>query len=266
MRIPQPLTRVPPTRPTNLGDPPINEIDVESALTRSSIKNSTTASLRSVRNFSGSYHSAGLFVDCRHAFFNNDSEISVFRLGDLRRKPASLGFSRVFIQKYSQRKHQEFIRNVTSSQSYLIIVTNKRLLVFRIDPEIPIDTSSHGDWDPSGLACHENETHLAVFLGQCQRNRSNNYNGQIRVYNFRKEGQVERLQASVLNVPANDYPKRVSFHADSQILTCITRLQNKLLVWKLDDKFMPSLGPFEFLKNDYTAVSAQCIIAPTDRC
>ena len=256
LRISQPLTRVPPAIPPDPGEPEIQENDVEPALTRSHIKSSTSFSLRNVRKFSSSYHSAGLSGDCTHAVFNDDSEVSVYKLGDLRTKPASLGFSRVFTQKY--HKHQEFIRNVTSSRSYVIVVTNKRLLVFGIHLETAIDTLPHGKWDPSGLACHESETGPVVFLGKCQRNsKTSDYCGQIGVYRYGKEGQAEKLPSFVLNVPANDYPKRLSFHPDSRILTCITRLQNKLLVWKLNDDFLSSWGPYEFKKNDYTAVSAQ---------
>ena len=265
LQISQPLTRVPLTIPPDPGEPEIEENNAESAgtLTRSRTKNPTVHSLRKVRKFSSSYHSAGLSDDCTRAFFNDDSEVSVYKLGDLRRQPASLGFSRVFTQKY---KHQESIRGVTSSRLYIIITTNKRLLIFKIDPETAIDTFSHGDWDPSGLVCHESETRLVVFLGQCQRNsRTSDYCGQIRIYSYRKEGQAKKLPSFVLNVPANDYPKRLFFHASSQILTCITRLQNKILVWKLNDDFLSSWGPYEFRKNDYTAVSTQFATTPADR-
>ena len=226
----------------------------ERALTRSDIKNSTTFSLRSVRDFSSSYHSAGLLEGCHHAFFNNDSEISVYRLGDLHSNPASPEFSRVFTQRY---KNPERIRSIASSLAYIIVVTTKRTLIFKIDKETPIYTIPHGDWDPSGLACQESETHLLVFLGQCQIGQ-----GQIKVYRYRIEGQAKKLPVFALNVPGSDKPKRVFFDTDSQLLTCITRDQNKLLVWKLDDEFFSSSEPFEFLKNKYPAVSARNSAAP----
>lgn len=226
----------------------------ESTLTRSIIKNSTTFSLRSVRKFSSKYHSAGLFDSCQHAFFNSDSEISVYHLGDLRTKTTSPSFSRIFTRQY---RNGEIIRNVSSSQEFIIIVTNKRLLVFKIDADVLINTILHGDWDPSGLACHQSKTHMVIFLGQCQRNETNKYNGQIRVYRYRLEGQASKLPVFALDMPANDCPKRVSFDKHSQILTCITRIQNKLLVWRLNDDFLSSSEPFEFLKNNYTAVSIQ---------
>ena len=266
LRISQPLTRAPLIIPPEPGEPEIEENNAEIDLTRSRTKNSTTFSLRKVRKFSSSYHSAGLSGDCTYAVFNDDSEVSVFRLGDLRGTPASLRFSRVFTQKYQQRKHNECIRGVASSRLYIVIVTNKSLLVFKIDSETAIDTFPHLKWDPSGLACHESETHLVVFSGQCQRNsKTGDYCGQIGVYRCRKEGQARRLPSFVLNVPANDYPKRLSFHADSRILTCITRLQNKVLMWKLNDDFLSVWGPYEFQKNDYTAVSARLATAPADR-
>ena len=97
---------------------------------------------------------------------------------------------------------------------------------------------------------------MVAFSGQRQRNKSNKYNGQIRICIYRKGGQTERPPVC-LEVPANDYPKSLSYHAGSRMLTCITRLQNKLLVWRLDDEFSSSLKPFEFLKNNYTVVSTR---------
>ncbi|KAF6233806.1 hypothetical protein HO173_008018 [Letharia columbiana] len=213
-------------------------------------KNSTTYSLRSVRKFSSSYHSAGLSDDCSHALFYNDSEVSVYRLGDIRTKDTSPSFSRIFNQQY---KHGEFIRNVAPSRAFIVIVTNKRLLVFKFDADTLIGTVSHGDWDPSGLACHESKTHLVVFLGQCQRNKTKKYDGQIRVSRYRIDGQATNMPVFALNMPANDCPKRITFDTESQILTCITRIQNKLSIWKLDNEFFSSVEPFEFLKNKYTA-------------
>ena len=144
-----------------------------------------------------------------------------------------------------------------------MIVTNKRLQVFSIAGKL-IGTASHDKWDPSGLACHESETHLVVFLGQVQRGMSNEYIGRIRVLRYRKQSQDEGLPVITLNVLANDCPKRLSFDAESRILTCVTRARNKVLVWKLNDEFFSS-SPFEFMKNNYTAVSAQGLTVPTDR-
>ena len=255
--------------PSKSGGSPIEEIQLsyglwrESSLTRSITKSSAAYSMRSVRKFSSSYHSAGLFNDCRHAFFNSDSEISVYRLGDLSTTTTSPDFSTVLTRQY---KHGEFIRNIASSQAFVIVGTNRRLLVLKIDADTLVDTISHGDWDPSGLACHESETHLVVFLGQCQRNNTKKYNGQIRVYRYRIDGQFQKLPVFAFNVPADDCPKRLSFDAGSQILACITRIQNKVLVWSLDAEFLSSLEPFEFLEYKYTAVSAQSPTRPADRC
>lgn len=276
----RPLPRVfdsgSPTILSELGGSPTEAVDVpavdvptpdvptpdvptpERTLIKSRTKSSTTFSLSSVSKFNKSYHSAGLFKDGRHAFFNNDSELSVYSCGDLRGRP---DFSKVFTQVY-KRKHQEFIRIVASCNSCIMIATNKRLLVFRIDPEKLLSATSHGEWDPSGLACHESETRLVIFLGQVQRNARNKYNGQIKVIRYNQSG---GLPASTLNLPANDCPKRLFFDADSKILTCITRTQNTLLAWKLDDNFNAPLEPLEFLKNNYRAVSAQEPIVPADR-
>ena len=236
----------------------------ERALARSPTVSSTKFSI-SVSKFNKSYHSAGIFKDGRHAFFNNDSELSVYKLGDLRSKPVSLEASRVFTQEYKQRKDREYIRNVASSESCIMIVTNKRLQIYSVDAGKLFGTASHEKWDPSGLACHESKTQLVVFLGQVQRDKRNEYIGQIKVLRYRKQSRAEGLAVCALNVLANDCPKRLFFDTDSQILTCITRTQNKVLVWKLNDEFFSSLKPFEFLKNNYTAVSGQGPTASTGR-
>lgn len=258
--ISRPLPRISdsgsPTIPLEPGGPPTETLDVptpENTLGRSRTKSSTTFSLSSVRKFNKGYHSAGLFKHGRFAFFNNESEISVYKLGDLPERP---DFSKVFTQEY-KRKTKEFIQTVASCNSHIMVATNKRLLVFRIDPEKLIGATSHGDWDPSGLTCHESETHVVGFLGQCQRNANNKYNGRIKVVRYKKHNQSEGLPVFALSLPANDSPKRLFFDADSQILTCITRTQNNLLVWKLDDDFFSPLEPLGFLKNNYRAVSIQ---------
>ena len=262
-QVSQPLTCLsgsgPQMMPPESGGPSTGQTEraiPERALARSSTISSTKSSI-SVRRFNKSYHSAGLFKDGRHAFFNNDSELSVYKLGDLRNKPVSLEASRVFTQVYEERKDREYIRNVASSESFIMIVTNKCLQTYSVDAGKLFGTASPEKWDPSGLACHESETHLVVFLGQVQRDKRNEYIGQIRVLRYIKQSQAEGLAVCALNVLANDYPKRLFFDADSQILTCITRIQNKVLAWKLNDEFFSSLKPFEFLKNNYTAVSAQ---------
>lgn len=271
-QVSQPLTRVsgsgtsiipPASGGSSIGETKISTL--ERALSRSSTISCTKSSISSIsmHKFNKSYHSAGISFNGQHAFFHNDSELSVYRLRDVRSKPVSLEVSRVFTQEYKQRKDREYIRNLTSTESLIMIVTNKRLQVFSIAGKL-IGTASHDKWDPSGLACHESETHLVVFLGQVQRGMSNEYIGRIRVLRYRKQSQDEGLPVITLNVLANDCPKRLSFDAESRILTCVTRARNKVLVWKLNDEFFSS-SPFEFMKNNYTAVSAQGLTVPTDR-
>ena len=232
-------------------------------MARSFTKNCTTFSLlRFVRKFSRPYHSAGVFKYCRHAFFDNDSEFSVYQSGDLRTETTSPSFSRILTQQY---KHGEFIRNVASFRAFIIVVTSERVIVFRIDLEAPIEIMLHDDWDPSGLAWHESETHLVILLGQCQRHKNQTFNGQIRIYRYRIDGQFEKLPVFSLNVPENDWPTWLSSDTDSQIFTCITRIQNKLLVWKVDGELVSPPEPFEFLDNKYTALSAQSLTAPAGR-
>ena len=264
-QVSRPLTRVPgpstPSIPSESERPSIREID-ESRLDRSLIRSCTKYSMSSARKFSKScYTSAGLFNDCRHVFFYNDREVSVFNLGDFRVEPNPPNFPKVFKRQY---KDMELVLSVASASSGFVISTNKTLSVWNVDSDAPIGFSPHGDWDPSGLACHETVTTLVVFSGQRQRDKSNKYNGQIRVCIYKKDGQSERPPV-FLQIPANDCPKSISFHADSQTLVCITRLRNKLLVWKLDDEFSSSLEPFEFSKNSYTVVSTQELITPTKR-
>ena len=268
LQMAEPLTRLSPTIPSDPMDSPIEEIaesTPESAFTRSIIKKSTAYSLRSVRKFGNSYNSAGLFEDCKYAFFNNDNSLSVYKLGDLRSQPTSPSFSWIFTQRY---KRGERIRSVASSMTGIVAITNERQEIFNIQAKVaesPVGSSLHGVWDPSGVACHESETQFVVFLGQCRRNESNGYDGQIRVYKYKKDSQAQEFPISIFPIPANDCPKKVFFHAGSQILICITRLQNKLLVWRLDEGFSSTHDPFDLFQSGYTAVSNPRPTAPADK-
>ena len=271
LQLSQPLTRVPGSGAQVLlpesGEKSTGETEMstpERTLARSSTISCMKSSI-SIRKFNKTYHSAGFLKDGRHAFFNNDSELSVYKLKDPLSRPVPLEASKVFTQKYGKRKDRVYIRNVASSESFIIIVTNKSLQVFSVDAGRLIGTASHDEWDPSGLACHESETDLIVFLGQVQRNVKNDYISQIRVLRYRKQNQAEGLPIFALNGLANDCPKKLFFDADSQMLTCITRAQNKVLVWKLNDDYFSSSEPFEFLKNKYAAVSPQGPTAPSGR-
>lgn len=225
----------------------------EQPLMRSKFKASAIFSVQIPRKILGnSFHSAGLSGDCEQAFFYNDSEVSVFRLGNITTHTTFLNFPKTLTKPY---KDGERIRNVALSCRFFIIVTNKRLLIIRVNDDALTEAIPHDGWDPSGLSCHESVTHLVILLGQCQRDKTGKHQSQIKVSSYVIGGQFQRTSTSTVQIPAHDYPNRLSLDLDGQVITCITRIQNKVLVWRLDEQFKPSASPFEFSKNRYTTVS-----------
>ena len=200
-----------------------------------------------------SYHSSGVSIDCNHAFFYNDTEISVYDLRELETNLKSPS-----LVKFKKHFKNEGIRNVALSQTFLLVATSKYMLTIDITKDLVIDTIEHTDWDPSGLASYETDTYLVVLLGQCQCNPVRKVKGQIKVYKYKIDGRPARLSVgSTISLPDYDSPKRLCIDADAQIVTCVTKIQNKILVWKMDDEFATCGGPFEFLKNRSTPVRVQ---------
>jgi len=229
----------------------------EPELDISTLKNSRSFAVCLPRNGirRTSYNSAGFSEDCRHAFFYNNSEISVFHLGDLGGySTASPPFPRVFIKQVKG----EHILNVVLAHRFLLIVTNKRLLTVDItmdERKSEMVTSPHQDWDPSGLACHEDETHMVIILGQRKFNHKNGHIGRLKVIKRKINSNTRVLSYSTVDVPGHDFPKKLGYDPKTQLITCITKLRNKVIVWELNEEFIVRREPFEHINDRHIEVS-----------
>lgn len=61
-------------------------------------------------------------------------------------------------------------------------------------------------------------------------------------------------------LPTQDRPKRLTLSPETQTLICVTRIQNKLLVWDLDESHLPLSEPFDFVKNHYRVVRIRILM------
>lgn len=212
----------------------------------------------SIRSDSSGYHCAGLSHDCRHSFYYKDGRVSVFSLGDLRACTIRPISSRV-LDRGERFTRGEPIFDTVMSSRFLVVVTSTRVLTVDITNGDEFEAITHGDWDLAGVAVHETGSHLLLALGHGKGDSSRNGRGQIEIYmHERNDRSCNFSLCYTLILPSKDRPKRLSFSGDGQILTCVTMIQNKLLVWKLAQDFSSRVGPFNFVKNHYRKVSLCC--------
>ena len=198
-----------------------------------------------------SYDFAGLSIDCKHAVLYNKTDLVVFRL-ELLSPSNPDSFPAILSRRFTD---SEYILNIILGQSSLIIVTNKCLIALDIARagNSRLDTIPHGDFDCSGVTCHEDDTHLIIMLGQ-RGHVKDGYIGRIKIMKFTFHGNGKPYHTSTILLPGHDYPKLLSYSAATKTLVCITRMPNKVMAWELDNNFSPlPMHPFDFVHR-YTEV------------
>ena len=144
---------------------------------------------------------------------------------------------------------------VMSHQRFLVVVTSQCVRVITICSNYKLETIPHREWEPSGVACHENGTHLVISLGQGQGYSRESAECRITLCKYELDSLPRKLSYSSFKLPTEHRPKRISLDADGSIVTCVTTIQNKLLVWEVHEDFVASKEPFDFVKNHYAVVS-----------
>ena len=202
-----------------------------------------------------SYHSAALSIDCKHAVLYNATDVVVFCLEPLE-GPEPSPFPPVLRKRFAN----EQIFDVLLARKYLVVVTNKRCFAFDInrdDNDSQYGPISHGEFDYSGIACHEDDTDLVIMLGQRQGNSKDGYIGRIKVIKFKSkfDGNGKPYDTAIIPLSGYDCPKLLSYNGATKTLVCITRIRNRIVAWELNHDFLPQLeDPFDFVKNQYTEV------------
>jgi len=184
--------------------------------------------------FQRGYAHAGLSPDCSLAFFNDSTTICVYRVdassqGCRNRKPFFSGD----YDKASQ------ITDVSLSNTMLAVSTRRDLELHLMERHChshnarPMEVIPHGEWDPSGVAIHDDGPEMMVAAAY-RRFRE----GCIILYQitFATESalQVEIVQRHVL--PMQDVPKSISFDNRGTYLVCITDVTNSIQVWNIKNR------------------------------
>ena len=196
------------------------------------------------------YDFAGLSSYCRYCFFYRQDEVSVFPL-DLR-VCGTQPFSSRALCIDKRATHGEPIVDAKISLNFLVTITTERVLISNISNKQEFEPILHGNWEPAGLAIHESETLLIIILGYGKGFSLETTDGRIEIYKYRIGSRSRRLACcSSPTLPTRARPKRLSLKEDGRILTCVTAIQSKLLVWELDENFSSSVEPFAFTKNRY---------------
>ena len=200
-----------------------------------------------------SYHSAALSIDCKLAVLYNETDVEVFRLEPLKGSNPS-PFPPVLRKRFTNEK----IFDMLLARKTLFIITNKCLLaldITRDENNSKFCSIPHGEFDPSGIACHEDGTDLVVMLGQRQGNSKDGYMGRIKIIKFKSDGNGKPYDTSIIPLSVHDCPKLLSYNAATKTLVCITRIRNRVVAWELNHDFLPVVEhPFDFVRNRYTEV------------
>lgn len=207
------------------------------------------------------YDFAGLSHDCQFAFWYNENKISVFPLGGLKFQSTQDMLPQIFNigQEYT---NGELIFDVVMSQRFLVVATSQCVRVIDIRNSYKIEAISHGEWEPGGVACHENETQFIVALGQGQGNSLRYSKGRVLLCKYNIDSHAGLSLCSTSKLPTQDRPKRVSLDADGRLVTCVTTIQNQLLLWELDEHYSAPEQALDFSKNHSSVVSTPNTISP----
>ncbi|KAL9599701.1 MAG: hypothetical protein Q9219_003689 [cf. Caloplaca sp. 3 TL-2023] len=181
--------------------------------------------------FRKSFAYAGLSIDCKMVFFYSSAKVCLYSI-----KPQSQADSRIemiFERKFSNDNQ---ITDVLVSNTVLAVSTRQCLELHKItSPSIPWNRRevNHGDWDPSGLATHEQDSEVLIAIGHRRQTRRFR-EGRVTLYRW-QHGSTRVETVAVHKLPSHDLPKGLMFDCHGRSLTCITEILNSVLVWNMLD-------------------------------
>lgn len=174
---------------------------------------------------------AGLSPDCNMAFFQNDTTVCLYPVTNGRQGVPSK--DPILEQKFGKNNH---VVNVSLSNSLVAVSTRTRLELSWISPQSPEPRTEipHGDWEPSGLAVHEERSEVFVAIGY-HRQLKGSREGLVTLYDVKLPAAIRATTTRKYKLPMGDFPRSLLFDSHGESLTCITEIRNLILVWKLAD-------------------------------
>lgn len=199
---------------------------------------------------------AGLSHDCDTSFFHNGTKVSVYPL--VARDRGQSHSSPILKRKFDSNN---LIVDVSLSESTLAVSTRQALELYRLEsPSASPLRSSHGEWDPSGLAIHEQLSEILIAVGH-RRGMMKFREGRVTLYRL-KHGEARVDTLASVKLPMQDFPRTLMFDSQGERLTCITEIRSSVLVWHTTD-----MDPFVISRYHHQPVGRVLFYhATTERC
>ena len=204
-----------------------------------------------------SYDAAGFSPDCQRIYFYNTSQVCVYELANAAAGPSLTSYSPILKRR---SMNEGPIMRVALSANFLVVATTQQTRIIGVSSGESIQTLPNCNAPPSTLAVLERGIQLIIILGQCHGLPPSKCQGQIKICRyFIARGMESSHTTTNLGLLDGDYPKQLYIEADANLVCCVTGIQNKLLVWKVDDNLDKSDEPLEYVKNYYCPVK-RCLL------
>ena len=199
--------------------------------------------------------------DCKYTFFHDDKRVTVLETSQLLEsipdKAAQIPRS---ADSYIEGRRDAVIERVALSGRWLAICTNQdlQILQMRIQPSRALEMlrSSHGEWEPTGLALHEHNARLLLTLGQRKR-KGASFQGRVLLFHIRQpiDSGSSMPEPIKYDLPQNDFPKAVDISFDGTLILCRTELRNSVIIWELDSRPGSDQRALKITRRFHTLVS-----------
>ena len=211
------------------------------------------------------YNSAGLSSDCDRIYLHSEKDVCVYDIADAEDDASSINHQQIYNHRFA---NSERIMYVALSATFLVVATIKQTYIIEFSVRAIVKALPNNGYNPCALAVHETGVHLIVILGQCRERTSVAYQGQVLIYKYLIGRGMDTPTTLVL--PEADCPKLLYIEANGTIICCVTRIHNKVIVWKTEDEFTTVGQSLAFVKNSYAPVRLHLITCAkpsmVDRC
>ena len=207
------------------------------------------------------YRIAGMSKDCKYTFFHDEKRVTVLETSQL--LESILDHAVQMPQStysYDEGRRKAVIERVALSGQWLAICTNQELkiLQIRIQPSRALEMlrSSHGEWEPTGLAICEHNAKLLCVIGQ-RKHKDASFQGRVLLFHIRQSinSGSSMPEPNKYDLPQNDFPKEVDINFDGTLILCRTELHNSVIIWELDSRPGSDQRSLKITRHPHTPVS-----------